>query len=92
LFRASQMVDTPQGPTLDPSLATYRVHDDARTMRTVCERIASLPDHVVVEADLKQAMGFRKALGHREWRKIKVGGWAGQALAGENKRYQWAVW
>ena len=41
----------------DTDVATYAVHDESRLLKLICARIASVPDKVVVEADLKVGAG-----------------------------------
>jgi hypothetical protein len=65
------MVETPNGPQLDPALATYKVCDDSKTMRAICDRLALEPERLMAEKQLKKELGFKNTAGHREWRKVR---------------------
>lgn len=49
--------------------AVYTVDDDSRWLRHVSDVISATVQKVVVEADLKVALGLRLTKGHRTWRR-----------------------
>lgn len=51
--------------------SVYCLRDDASWMRSITEKICQARNHVALEYDVKQALGFRHAKGHRLWRRLK---------------------
>ncbi|KAG6553782.1 hypothetical protein Mapa_004699 [Marchantia paleacea] len=46
------------------------IKDDFPAMEEICQRLEETEGKVLVVADLKGSLGYRKALGHRNWRRL----------------------
>lgn len=66
-----RLVTTQRGQELQPDVATYCVQDDAQWLRLICERVGATAEKVVMEAELKKVLGFSRAKGHRQWRRLR---------------------